>query len=169
MNQQKHWTKNTVSTLLLYPLHVFFERWPHVEQWLPFFEFPVIWYLMISDVHLSQPVLGNEEKWLHYLRDHVYAPSKWETMLQCNVVSHWLVAYSKWSLLSAGEDLDMNTPRLIRINSVVARGTLSSIRASKISPGQVVLGKVSIDILWTVCSKMQKVLLVKSKKNKRNV
>ena len=35
----------------------------------------------------------------HNLRDHfVYAPSHWETMLHCNVVSHWLGAYTKWSL-----------------------------------------------------------------------
>ena len=32
-------------------------------------------------------------------RDHfVYAPSQWETTLQCNVVSHWLGAYTKLSL-----------------------------------------------------------------------
>ena len=31
-------------------------------------------------------------------RDHfVHAPSQWETALQCNIVSHWLGAYSKWS------------------------------------------------------------------------
>ena len=31
-------------------------------------------------------------------RDHfVYAPSQWETTLQCNVVSHWLGAYTKYS------------------------------------------------------------------------
>ena len=30
--------------------------------------------------------------------DCVYAPSQWETTLQCNVVSHWLGAYKKWSL-----------------------------------------------------------------------
>ena len=28
----------------------------------------------------------------------LYAPSQWETTLQCNVVSHWLGAYTKWSL-----------------------------------------------------------------------
>ena len=34
-------------------------------------------------------------------RDHfVYVPSQWETMLQCNVVSHWLGACTKWSLCS---------------------------------------------------------------------
>ena len=32
-------------------------------------------------------------------RDHfVYAPSQWEATLQCNVVSHWLDAFIKWSL-----------------------------------------------------------------------
>ena len=32
-------------------------------------------------------------------RDHfVYAPSKWENTLQCNVVSHWLGACTEWSL-----------------------------------------------------------------------
>ena len=29
----------------------------------------------------------------------VCAPSQWETMLQCNIVSHWLGAFTKWSLL----------------------------------------------------------------------
>ena len=33
------------------------------------------------------------------LRDHfVYAPSQWEATLHCNVVSHWLGTYTKWSL-----------------------------------------------------------------------
>ena len=32
-------------------------------------------------------------------RDHfVYAPSQWETTLLSNVISHWLGAYTKWSL-----------------------------------------------------------------------
>ena len=32
-------------------------------------------------------------------RDHfVYAPCQWETTLHFNVVSHWLGAYTKWSL-----------------------------------------------------------------------
>ena len=32
-------------------------------------------------------------------RDHFsYAPSQWETTLHCNVVSHWLGAYTKWTL-----------------------------------------------------------------------
>ena len=30
-------------------------------------------------------------------KDHfVYAPSQWETTLHCNVVPHWLGAYTKW-------------------------------------------------------------------------
>ena len=33
-------------------------------------------------------------------REHfVYAPSQWETVLQCNAVSHWLGAYAEWSLI----------------------------------------------------------------------
>ena len=37
----------------------------------------------------------------HLHRDHfVNAPSQWETMLQCNVISHWLGACTKWSLLT---------------------------------------------------------------------
>ena len=35
---------------------------------------------------------------LPILRNHfVNAPSQWETMSQCNVVSHWLDVYTKWS------------------------------------------------------------------------
>ena len=41
-------------------------------------------------------------------KDHfVYALSQWETTLQCNVASHWLGAYTKWSLL-----IDIVTPTL---------------------------------------------------------
>ena len=35
------------------------------------------------------------------VRDHfVCAPSQWEMMLQCNVISHWLDTCTKWSLKS---------------------------------------------------------------------
>ena len=34
-------------------------------------------------------------------RDHsVYAPSQWEMALHCNAISHWLGAYTRWSLLA---------------------------------------------------------------------
>ena len=36
---------------------------------------------------------------LIWVRDlSVHAPSQWETTLHCNVVSHWLCTYTKWSL-----------------------------------------------------------------------
>ena len=36
---------------------------------------------------------------LSMCRDHfVYAPRQWETKLQCNIISHWLGTYTKWSL-----------------------------------------------------------------------
>ena len=41
--------------------------------------------------------LGYEWKITSY-RKLVYTPSQWETTLQCNVVSHWLGAYTNWSL-----------------------------------------------------------------------
>ena len=35
-----------------------------------------------------------------HCREHfVHAPSQWETTLQCNVVSHWLSAFTKLSLV----------------------------------------------------------------------
>ena len=51
-------------------------------------------WIMSFDFSCSQ--LGHLEC---HLRDHfVYAPSQWETTLQCNVVFHWLGACTKWSL-----------------------------------------------------------------------
>ena len=35
--------------------------------------------------------------WTHGHRDHsVHAPSQWETMLHCNIVSHWLGTCTEW-------------------------------------------------------------------------
>ena len=46
-------------------------------------------------------------KHLNPIGDHfVYASSQWETTLQCNVVSHWLGAYTKWSLSCAMRWMD---------------------------------------------------------------
>ena len=37
-------------------------------------------------------------KW--WTRDHsVYVPSQWEMVLHCNTISHWLGAYTEWSLM----------------------------------------------------------------------
>ena len=37
--------------------------------------------------------------WAENCRDHfLYAPSQWETRLQCNVISHWLGTYITWTL-----------------------------------------------------------------------
>ena len=45
----------------------------------------------------------------------MYAPSQWETMLQCNIVSHWLGAFTKLSLLVA-------TFMDITINDIIIHG-----------------------------------------------
>ena len=54
------------------------------------------WGHLRSNVHsyqyiLSTSVAGNGD---HF----VYAPTQWGTMLQSNIVSHWLGTYTKWSL-----------------------------------------------------------------------
>ena len=39
-------------------------------------------------------------------RDHfVYVPSQWKMTLQCNVISHWLGTFTKWSIKRVTEDL----------------------------------------------------------------
>ena len=54
--------------------------------------------LMITDCHVYQYELWWKSR--RWNSDHfVYAPGQWETALQCNAVSHWLVAYTKWSLV----------------------------------------------------------------------
>ena len=45
---------------------------------------------------LCQTTYHQEEP---YEQDHsVYAPSQWEMALHCNAISHWLGAYTEWSL-----------------------------------------------------------------------
>ena len=49
-------------------------------------------------------IMGYRNSFLGVVRDHfVYALRQWETMLQCNVISHWLEAFTKWSLCSQAE------------------------------------------------------------------
>ena len=46
-----------------------------------------VWLGLLVGCHMMTP------------RGHsVYAPSQWETALQCNAVSHWLGPYTEWSL-----------------------------------------------------------------------
>ena len=53
----------------------------------------------IDEVDTSQSVAMTPSQYYIIFRDHfVYAPNQWETTLHCNVVSHWLGAYTKWSL-----------------------------------------------------------------------
>ena len=57
------------------------------------------WTCRLRDMGLTV-LQANLSQELCLEQDHfVNAPSQWETMLQCNVVSHWLGA--KWSLLEA--------------------------------------------------------------------
>ena len=53
-------------------------------------------------INVSFHKLRARLRWLHCAsngRDHfVNVPSQWETMLQCNVISHWHRTFTKWSL-----------------------------------------------------------------------
>ena len=57
--------------------------------------------LLLCFVVVTLSPLGRFMKYIQpYTRDHfVYAPSPWETTLQCNVVSHWLGASTERSLI----------------------------------------------------------------------
>ena len=48
----------------------------------------------------------------------VYAPSQWETVLQCNAISHWLGAYTKWKMIPGcrdyrSTDMPLDGPRVL--------------------------------------------------------
>ena len=49
--------------------------------------------------HMGQSHCPTVSEVTQNIRDHfVNVPSQWETMLHCNVISHWLGAFTKWSL-----------------------------------------------------------------------
>ena len=65
----------------------------------------VRWHFYIESIHrcLSSWSSGMfylvwYDMQLHPKVNFVYVPSQWEPTLQCNVASHWLGAYTKWSL-----------------------------------------------------------------------
>ena len=49
------------------------------------------------EMALSDGFIESFSPWSAYA-GIMYAPNQWETTLQCNVVSHWQGAYTKWSL-----------------------------------------------------------------------
>ena len=90
-----HWERGDLWSLsyrrqgvVVYPLSIPYDQydgcwWPVLE----YFEHQYQKVSRLGDVMISQ------------CRDHfVYAPNQWEMMLQYNVFSHWLGAYTKWPL-----------------------------------------------------------------------
>ena len=54
--------------------------------------------IAIHIIHMYRKIEHSVVLW--YCRDQsIYAPSQWETSLQCNNVSHWLGAELDWSLI----------------------------------------------------------------------
>ena len=70
------------------------QPWLHGRLW--FYGTALGWHMRPSGnvwqlLHLMTPV---------WCRDHsVYASSQWEMTLHCNVISHWLGAYTEWPCL----------------------------------------------------------------------
>ena len=57
----------------------------------------IVWALVFHEVLVTMAI--QTEEYSSSCRDHfVYAPSPWEKTSHCNIVSHWLAAYTKWSL-----------------------------------------------------------------------
>ena len=53
---------------------------------------PLLWLLSCMVTYLQ----------VKSLMDHfVYVPSQWEMMLHCNIISHWLGIYTKWTPVTA--------------------------------------------------------------------
>ena len=91
----KVWIKNilcwtTCMTPRRSPVSVRYKIWGICGWW----EFDVYAYTGI--ILYMRP--ANERR-RYIVTSYVYAPSQCETTLHCNVVSHWLHAYTKWSLL----------------------------------------------------------------------
>ena len=66
---------------------------PHVGlvnlvSWVAVVWYKLIWWISFRVTSLT---LGNKDRFVN-------APSQWEVTLHCNVVSHWLGAFTKWSL-----------------------------------------------------------------------
>ena len=58
----------------------------------------VIWYSTPSEESWEFSINKLEVSLETYTRDHfVNAPSQWGTTLHCNIISHCLGAYTKWS------------------------------------------------------------------------
>ena len=54
----------------------------------------------------SAPAIKLPQSMDHFVHVH----SQWGTTLHCNVVSHWLGAFTKWSLLSCTKPSDLSNP-----------------------------------------------------------
>ena len=68
--------------------------WVCKTYFLPFLKLSWTWYLKSFLVkHKDSFILL-----IGYRAQFVYAPGQWEMMLHCNVISHWLGTYTKWSL-----------------------------------------------------------------------
>ena len=70
------------------------------RKWLTFSYYKVgLWYTSVICQLVMVCVILKYILWPNQSVHFVYGPSQWVTTLHCNVVSHWLGAYTKWSLV----------------------------------------------------------------------
>ena len=75
--------------------------------------------------------------WLGHRDQSVYVPSQWETTLYFNVVSHWLGAYTKWSLgpsATSNGDISIILHNIHNVNHLLTHwGGVTHICVSKLA------------------------------------
>ena len=74
--------------------------WPAQDNWIWVGGPVTLFQMPDSYIYFVENYQGVHTCFWWYIKVHfVYAPSQWETALQCNVISHWLSAHTKWSLI----------------------------------------------------------------------
>ena len=76
-------------------LHIY--RKESLQSWISWVSYGMSIQSTISYRKLTMLQL---DCFVFHMDHYVYAPSQWEMMLHCNIISHWLGAYTKLSLIS---------------------------------------------------------------------
>ena len=73
--------------------------WPNFHHWLHWRLPLMATSITASDEHFVKMTTYSFQ-WLVTRNQSVYGFSQWEMTLHCNVVSHWLIPYTRWSLVT---------------------------------------------------------------------
>ena len=87
--------------------------------------------------------------------DHfVYVPSQWETTLQCNVISHWLSTYTKWSLFVV-PIINVSADGLSLLGAITSAGTVIKKKNGCPMYKEPALEQSRLSDYWKLYSKIQ--------------